>query len=52
MKWLTDLWHLPMVWDLIIPLGLVMIFIIILVWDSRLPPEKRRILKFRKNAAK
>jgi hypothetical protein len=52
MKWLTGLWHLPMVWDIIIPIAVLMAFALFLAWDSRLPPEKRKIMGFRKTTIK
>jgi|GEM_PF-3050372 hypothetical protein len=45
MKWLTDFWDMPMVWDIIIPVALILLFALFLVWDSRLPPEKRTLGK-------
>jgi hypothetical protein len=41
MKWITDFLHLPMTWDVIIPVILLMFFAMFLVWESRLPPEKK-----------
>ena len=40
---------LPMLWDIIIPVIALMIFVAILVWDStRLPVEKRIMHRLRK----
>ena len=48
MKWLTDFVHMPMIWDVIIPVILVMAFALLLAWDSRLPPEKKMLARFRR----
>lgn len=48
MKWLTDFAHMPMLWDVIIPVIILFAFVLLLVWDSRLPPEKKILARFRK----
>ena len=48
MKWLTDFAKMPMIWDVMIPVILLMAFALFLVWDSRLPPEKKMLARFRK----
>ncbi len=45
MKWLTDFVHMPMLWDVIIPVIALLLFALLLLWDSRLPPERKILRK-------
>ena len=54
MNWLTHFWHSRMEWDLIIPVILLFLFVFFLLWESRLPLEKKMLRKLwkTKNASK
>lgn len=50
METLKDLWNLPMVWNIVIPTAVLLLFVAFLVWDSgHLPVEKRILNKLRKS---
>ncbi len=37
---LNNIWHLPMLWWLVVPTAAVVLFDIVLVWESRIPEKK------------
>lgn len=50
METLKDLWQLPMLWNLVIPVAAVLLFVAFLVWDSaHLPMERKVMNRLRKN---
>ncbi len=48
MELLTEFWHLPMIMNLIIPVALVGLLVGFLMWESRLPIERRFLRKSRR----
>ena len=45
MKWIMDFLHLPMTWDVTVPAIVLILFALLLTWESRLPPEKKILKK-------
>jgi hypothetical protein len=55
MNWLTKFADLPILWDVLIPIVVLLLFAVFLAWESRLPPEKkilRKLWKQRSNVQK
>ncbi len=50
MEILKELWQMPMLWNLVIPVAAVLLFVAFLVWDSgHLPMERKIMNRLRKN---
>ena len=45
----STIWHLPMVWDFIIPLGVILLFCMYLFWEGEYGTsvKKRYSLRFK-----
>ena len=44
---INTIWHLPMVWDFIIPLGIIAIFCAVLFWEGEYGHAVKKRFKLR-----
>ena len=43
----STIWHLPMVWDFIIPLSIIALFCVVLFWEGEYGHAVRKKFKLR-----